>query len=118
MIGSNASAMPMTLASPGVSNVTTSAPSRGGGASSVGSVVWWLVLLGLYVVWAVVHEHEGVQKSLQPSNIRVNLHNLLVIALGVVIALPLAKFFLAKVTVWIPGLQPLSKPLLEVVDAS
>jgi glucan phosphoethanolaminetransferase (alkaline phosphatase superfamily) len=92
-------------------------PARGSApapAQSTGSLVWWLVLAGLYVLWAYLHEHERVREAVKPENIKVNLHNLFVIVLSVLVAMPLLKIATAKFAVWFPGLKPILQPLAEI----
>jgi uncharacterized protein YacL len=75
--------------------------------------VWALaVVFVLYLVWAFASKHQKVQESLKPSNIEVNLYNLLIIWLAVVVSVPLSKVLLVKLAAWhVPG----AKTLLAVV---
>ena len=120
MIGSPAS----TAAVPAPQNLAAagnmpSGPARGGGSRSpMGSLVVWLILGGLYVLWAVLHNHQKVRDAIKPGNIAANLHNLLLVFLAVVVSMPLAKILLSKVSVWVPVLKPVTEPTLTLVEAS
>lgn len=79
------------------------------------------VLLVLYVFYAWVQGREKVAATIQGKNIRANLHNLLVILLAVMIAVPLAKIGVTKLAAsgaknW-PLVGPFVKALLQLVDA-
>lgn len=82
-------------------------------ALSVGTIgVSWVlvVLVGLYLLWAIVHQHEKVQEQIKPSNVAVNLHNLFAIALPVIVFILLLKVFTAKYQAWgLPGGDVLSQ---------
>jgi len=54
-------------------------------AKSPGSIYWWVTLLLVYIGWDFFQNNEKVRNSLEPSNIRANIHNLVVIGLGSVI---------------------------------
>lgn len=71
------------------------------------------VLLGLaavYVIWAVVIQHERLRESLQPSNVAANFHNFVSIGLMASIFLVSAKLTFTKLTAWgVPGAALLGK---------
>jgi hypothetical protein len=96
------------------------APARGsqGNAGSSGSVVWWLALVGLYILWALLHSHQRVREAVKPENVRVNAHNIAVIVLAVLIGIPILKVALAKVSVWVPFSKPFLQPLLQLVGSA
>jgi hypothetical protein len=54
-------------------------------AKSPGSIVWWVTLLLVYIGWDFFQNNERIRNSLEPANIRANIHNLIVIGLGAVI---------------------------------
>lgn len=75
-----------------------------------------LVLLGLYLAWALLHQHEKINAQIEPKNIAANLHNLALIALSAIVALVLAKLATVKfaaMTGW-----DWAKALATVVNAA
>ncbi len=120
MIGSPASTAPASAASVPAAGTMPAGPARGSGGSGTdtGSVWWWVALVALYVLWAVLHNHEKVQEAVKPQNVKLNVHNLLLIFLAVVITVPLAKIALTKISVWFPWSKPVLVPLLTLVSSS
>lgn len=63
-----------------------------------------LILVGAYLVWAVVVQHEKLQESLRPANLAVNVHNFINVGLMAAIFLVVGKILTAKAVLWkIPG---------------
>lgn len=121
MIGSPASTAPAPAfqQASGASGSTPAGPARGGGAGpQTGSLVWWIVLGGLFVLWAVVHQHEKVREAIKPGNVAVNLHNILLIVLATVVGINFVKIALAKTAVWLPISKPVVVPLLTLVGGA
>lgn len=77
--------------------------TKAGGALAV--VPWVLVsLVALYVVWAVVEQHQRVKNQIEPKNIGINLRNLAVIMVPVILGLNLFKIVAVKYKAWgLPG---------------
>ena len=119
MIGSPASTAAPPAADLGSPGTMPAGPRRGaGGAPPTAPLIAWLVLGGLYVLWAVLHNHQKVREAIRPGNVAANLHNLLIVSLAVVVSMPLAKILLSKASVWIPALRPVTEPTLTLVEAS
>lgn len=76
---------------------------------------WFLaVLVGLYILWAGVEQHQKAQESIKPSNIAVNVRNLAWFAVTLVLVANLLKIAAAKLAAWnIPG----AKMLVRLVGA-
>jgi hypothetical protein len=85
--------------------------------AAMGAAVALLVIAILYLAYAWLQGHERVREAIRPANVRVNVHNLLVIFVAVLITVPLAKVALAKMMVWFPWAQGVLEPLLQLVDA-
>lgn len=75
---------------------TTPQNSSNGSANTIAPVLMFFILLGLYVVWALVERHEKVQQSVQPHAMGINVRNLLVIVLPVILMIPLLKIAAGK----------------------
>jgi hypothetical protein len=75
-----------------------------------------IVLVALYMLWALVHQHERVESQLEPKNIAANLHNLALIALSAIVAIVLAKVATAKFAVMTGWTW--AKALASVVNAA
>ena len=99
--------------------------SAGSQAESQNGVMTWApyVLLfvfgGLLVVISLIQNHGKIRESLEAKNLRINLHNVILIGLSVMFIIPLFKVFLTKLAGWnIPGVSQIAHVLLLVVDAS
>lgn len=77
-------------------NSTTNMEKNMEPAKNPGSVVWLLVILGLYLVWDYVQNKSSLSDSLDAANVRANVHNLLVIGFGAVIFVNLFAVLLTK----------------------
>ena len=63
-----------------------------------------VAIVGAYLLWAVVIQHEKIQESLRPANVAVNLHNFVNIGLMAGIFLVVGKILTAKLVAWnVPG---------------
>ena len=63
---------------------------------------WALLgLLIVYVVWAVLEQHQRIKAQIRPSNIAMNLRNLAAIILPVILGIALLKVALAKLHAWL-----------------
>lgn len=58
-----------------------------------------LVLIGIYLTWVFVHQHEKVQEQLEPKTIAANLHNLFLIGLSAIVSILFLKLATAKLAV-------------------
>lgn len=69
------------------------------------SLTWtFLFLVVAYVAWAMIAQHEKVKRVVEPSNIAINLHNLLTLLLSCIVIFGLAKLALIKlVSAKFPG---------------
>ena len=67
-----------------------------------GSIAWapWvlLVIVGLWVFWAVAIQHERIRESFQPANVAANLHNLVSVGIMASIFIVTAKIATMKAT--------------------
>lgn len=54
-------------------------------ANKPGSIIWWVVLLVVYIAWDYFQTRDKIQSALEPSNVRANLHNIVVIGFAAVI---------------------------------
>lgn len=65
-----------------------------------GSISWapWvlLVMVGLWLVWAVIIQHERIRESFQPANIAANIHNFISVGIMASIFLVSAKIATTK----------------------
>jgi len=84
-------------------------------AASKHSVWFWLGLLGLYFLWDYIQTRRNIQESLEPKNIRANLHNLVIIGIGAVLVINGMNVFLTKLaSMKIPGVSKLAGNLLPL----
>ncbi len=61
-------------------------------------------LVFLYLVWAVLEQHQRVRNQLRPQNIALNVRNLIAIVLPVIIGISLLKILATKLVGWgVPG---------------
>ena len=119
--GSNGYGAAGTMAIPNASLPSNTGVGRrqnagGLGMLTGGASAWALVvLLALYVVWAMVQQHQKLRDQVKPSNLALNFHNLIATALTVVVSLGLVKLLLAVANKYnIPGAQAVA----NVVDFS
>ncbi|MDG6999620.1 MAG: hypothetical protein JRN15_10945 [Nitrososphaerota archaeon] len=96
---------------------SAAAPSKLGSTTlqHIDQIPWIVVgLVVLYLAWAIVQQHEKVQSQIEPKNLAVNLHNLVAIALPVIVFLLLLKVAAAK---WAAAKLPGSEALSAIVGA-
>jgi hypothetical protein len=77
-----------------------------------------LVLVGAWILWAVIEEHKKISSVLQPKNLKLNIWNLFKVGLMAVIFVTVARIALAKLQLVLgSALQkwPLT-PLMWVYD--
>ena len=61
-------------------------------------------LVALYLVWAIIVNHQRIQESLRPANIAVNVHNFVNVGLMALLFIVSGKILFTKATAWgIPG---------------
>lgn len=100
-----------TAASAGQSGKATTQSVSGSRMTGSGfpSAIAFAVFILLYLIWALVQQHEKVKDQIQPKNLAFNFHNLFAIFLNVVVALGLFKLLLALANKFqIPGAGPVS----------
>lgn len=90
-----------------------------GSASVNGAVtaIPWVVVtfVVLYLVWAVVEQHERIQNAVEPSNVAINVRNLIFVAFTAILGIVLIKVAFTKLTAWgVPG----AAEVLQVVAAA
>jgi hypothetical protein len=62
---------------------------------------WALVgLLVVYLAWALLEQHQRIKSQVRPSNVAMNLRNLVAIILPVILGIALLKIALAKLHGW------------------
>jgi hypothetical protein len=84
-------------------------------ASQPGSIWWLMLILVVYLFWDWYQNREGIRESLSPSNIRANIHNLVVITLATVIGFNLGTVILTKLAGWrIPVISKAAGTLLPL----
>lgn len=66
---------------------------------------WVLVtLVVIYLVWAAVEQHQRIKESIAPSNIALNVRNILAISFTAIIGIVWLKILLTKLTaIGVPG---------------
>lgn len=103
------------MAIPNAANASSTANARQNragifGSPTGGSLLYtFLALVVLYIAWAVAAQHERIKKTIEPSNIALNLHNLLTLALSCIVIFGLLKLALIKlVSAKVPGAQTLA----------
>lgn len=65
-------------------------------ANKPGSIVWLLVILGVYLLWDYIQNKSSLSDSLDAANVRANVHNLMVIGFASVIFINLMNVLLTK----------------------
>lgn len=65
-------------------------------ANKPGSIVWWLVLLGIYMAWDYFSNREKLGESIKPANIRTNWYNILWATVAVVLGVNFFNVLLTK----------------------
>lgn len=79
------------------------------------SIWFWGGLLALYFFWDYIQTRRNVQESLEPANIRANLHNLVVIGIGAVVVINGMNVFLTKLaSMKIPVVSKIAGNLLPL----
>jgi hypothetical protein len=68
-----------------VSTPSTNLEENVQAANKPGSIIWWVVLLAVYIAWDYFQTRDKIQSALEPSNVRANLHNIVVIGFAAVI---------------------------------
>lgn len=82
-----------------------------------GSIIWWLVLAGLYLVWDIVQNKSKLGDTIDPANIRANLHNIVVIGIGAVVFINGINVLCTKLAaVRIPGVSRIAGSLLPLFN--
>lgn len=114
--GSTASAQAGAAANVGtlVGGSAQAKAQYGNNESNSGSIAMApIALLGvvvLYLFWAIVLQHEKVKSQLSPSNVAINIHNILVVGLTAMLFLLLGKVVTAKAVIaGIPGVSWLAQ---------
>jgi uncharacterized membrane protein YccF (DUF307 family) len=86
-------------------------------AGSKGSIIWWLVLAGLYLAWDMIQNKSKLGDSLDPANIRANFHNIVVIGIAAVVFLNGMNVLCTKLAAMkIPGVSKLAGSLLPLFN--
>jgi hypothetical protein len=62
-----------------------------------------VALVLLYVVYAIVEQHQKIRSALNPSAIAVNLRNIVIVLLTVVLGINVLKIAAAKTVTWFGG---------------
>lgn len=84
-------------------------------AQTPGSIWWLMLVFVLYLFWDWYQNREGIRESLSPSNVRANIHNLVVITLASVIGFNLFTVVLTKLAGWrIPFISKAAGTLLPL----
>jgi hypothetical protein len=61
-------------------------------------------LVVLYLVYAVIEQHEKLKSAIEPKNIGINLRNIAVILVPVILGINLLKILSVKLVAWgVPG---------------
>lgn len=84
---------------------TASRTAQNGAPDSLALTPWVLVtLVVIYLVWAAVEQHQRIKESIAPSNIALNVRNILAIAFTAIIGIVWLKILLTKLTaLGVPG---------------
>jgi len=86
-------------------------------AQSPGSIVWWGLLLVLYLGWDYLQNNSKLGEGLEPSNIRANVHNIIIITLAAVIGINgLNVLFTKLAALKIPGVSKAAGTMLPMVS--
>jgi hypothetical protein len=95
MFGSNGvTALPNAAIPSNTSSVKQTRGIFGTSGDNAPSAIAFVVIIVLYLVWALVQQHQKVKDQIQPKNIALNFHNLFAVALQVIVALGLIKLLL------------------------
>ncbi len=85
--------------------------------SAKGSIIWWVILAGLYLVWDIIQNKSKLGDSIDPANIRANLHNIIVIGIGAVVFINGFNVLCTKLAAMkIPGISRLAGSLLPLFN--
>jgi len=86
-------------------------------AGAKGSIIWWLVLAGLYLAWDMIQNKSKLGDSLDPANIRANFHNIVVIGIAAVVFINGMNVLCTKLAAMkIPGVSKLAGSLLPLFN--
>lgn len=86
-------------------------------AGAKGSIIWWLVLAGLYLAWDIIQNKSKLGDSLDPANIRANVHNIVVIGIAAVVFINGMNVLCTKLAAMkIPGVSKLAGSLLPLFN--
>lgn len=86
-------------------------------AGAKSSIIWWLVLAGLYLVWDMIQNKSKLGDSLDPANIRANFHNIVVIGIAAVVFINGMNVLCTKLAAMkIPGVSKLAGSLLPLFN--
>lgn len=86
-------------------------------AGAKGSIIWWLVLAGLYLAWDIIQNKSKLGDSLDPANIRANFHNIVVIGIAAVVFINGMNVLCTKLAAMkIPGVSKLAGSLLPLFN--
>lgn len=82
-----------------------------------GSIIWWLILAGLYLAWDMIQNKSKLGDSLDPANIRANFHNIVVIGIAAVVFINGMNVLCTKLAAMkIPGVSKLAGSLLPLFN--
>jgi hypothetical protein len=65
-------------------------------ANKPGSIIWWAVLFAAYLAWDYAQGRTKISESIQPRNMRANVHNLIVVGAASVIFINGANVLFTK----------------------
>lgn len=83
---------------------SASGMSSPGSSFNSGVVYSFLAFVVFYLIWAFVETHEGIEGSVKPQNIKINLRTILLVTFTAIMGITVAKVTLAKAAAWgIPG---------------
>lgn len=88
-----------------------------GGSDAAISLTPWLlaVFVILYLVWAAVEQHERIKEAVSPSNIALNVRNIVVIAFTAILGIVWLKLLVGRLASWqVPG----SGTLAQIIGAA
>jgi uncharacterized protein YacL len=83
---------------------------------AVNAIPWVIVsFVVLYLVWAMVEQHERVRNAIEPSNVAINVRNLAFVAFTAILGIVILKVAFTKLTAWnVPG----AAQVLQVIAAA
>lgn len=75
-------------------------------AKAGGSIIWWVILFGVYLFWDYIQTREKVSDAVKPRNVRANIHNMAVIGFATIIFINGGNVLLTKLAAMrIPGIS-------------